>query len=51
MVYQPGELKAVAYKNGKKWAEETIFTTGNPAKLKLLVDMEIINYELPYTEH
>ncbi len=34
-VYQPGELKAVAYKNGKPWAEKTLVTTGKPAKLQL----------------
>lgn len=40
--YQPGELKAIAYKNGKKWAEETIKTTGKPAKLKLEADRSVI---------
>lgn len=35
VVYQPGELKAVAYKDGKKWAEESIVTTGEPAAVKL----------------
>jgi len=40
--YQPGTLKVVAYKNGKKWAEETIETTGAPAKLALFADREEI---------
>jgi beta-galactosidase len=38
VVYQPGELKVVAYKNGKKWATETVTTTGEPAKLALQAD-------------
>ena len=34
IVYTPGELKAVAYKNGKHWATESVKTTGEPAKLQ-----------------
>ena len=33
VVYQPGEVKAVAYRNGTKWAEETVKTAGAPARL------------------
>jgi beta-galactosidase len=40
--YQPGELKAVAYKNGKKWAEETISTTGAPSKIVATADRSSI---------
>lgn len=36
--YEPGELKAVAYKNGQKWAEETVKTTGAAAALKVAPD-------------
>ena len=36
--YAPGMLKAVAYKKGKKWAEQTIQTAGNPATLKASAD-------------
>lgn len=36
--YEPGELKAVAYKNGSKWAEEIVKTTGKPAGLNLSSD-------------
>ena len=42
VVYEPGELKAVAYKGGKPWAEETVKTTGTPAALKLEVDRSSI---------
>ncbi|OFX52861.1 MAG: beta-galactosidase [Bacteroidetes bacterium GWD2_45_23] len=36
--YEPGELKAIAYKNGKKWAEEVVVTTGEPFTLQLEAD-------------
>jgi beta-galactosidase len=36
--YEPGELKAVAYKNGRKWATDMVRTTGVPAAIKLSVD-------------
>ena len=28
VIYEPGELKVVAYKNGKKWATDAVKTTG-----------------------
>ena len=36
--YQPGELKVVAYKDGKKWATDEVRTTGPAAKLTLAAD-------------
>lgn len=36
--YQPGSLKVVAYKNGKKVASKEIKTAGQPAKIKLIAD-------------
>ena len=36
--YEPGELKAIAYKDGKKWAEKRVQTTGKPVRLKLTPD-------------
>jgi beta-galactosidase len=41
--YQPGELKVIAYKSGKKWAEESIRTTDNAAKLLISADRNVIN--------
>ncbi|WP_324676919.1 beta-galactosidase GalB [Hymenobacter sp. GOD-10R] len=38
VVYAPGELKVVAYKNGKRWAEDVVKTTGEAASLKLTAD-------------
>lgn len=38
VTYEPGEMKAVAYKNGMKWAEETVKTTGAPARLAAATD-------------
>lgn len=37
-VYRPGELKAVAYRNGKKWAEDAVSTTGPAVRLKASAD-------------
>lgn len=36
--YEPGELRVVAYKNGKKWAEDVMKTTGPAAKVMLQAD-------------
>jgi beta-galactosidase len=41
--YEPGELKVVAYKNGKLWAQQVLNTTGNAAKLLLSADRSQIN--------
>lgn len=38
VVYEPGELKAVAYKHGRKWAEAQVVTTGKAVGLKLTPD-------------
>lgn len=36
--YKPGELRVVAYKNGKKWAEDVVKTTGAAAKVMMKAD-------------
>ena len=38
VVYQPGELKVIAYKDGKEWAQDVVKTTGSPAKLLIQPD-------------
>jgi beta-galactosidase len=38
VVYQPGELKVVAYRKGAKWAEAVRRTTGPAAKVTLAAD-------------
>lgn len=38
VIYQPGELKAVAYKHGKKWAQTVMRTAGPAAQLTLAAD-------------
>ncbi|MFB3387640.1 beta-galactosidase GalB [Flavobacterium sp. LAR06] len=38
VVYTPGELKVVCYKNGKKWATDVVKTTGDATKLKMTAD-------------
>ncbi|HEX7583280.1 MAG TPA: DUF4982 domain-containing protein, partial [Prolixibacteraceae bacterium] len=42
VVYEPGELKVVAWKNDKKWAEDLVKTTGKPEKLQASADRKII---------
>ncbi|MGA9777096.1 MAG: beta-galactosidase GalB [Verrucomicrobiia bacterium] len=41
--YEPGKLKAVAYKNGKPWATDGVQTTGPAAKLALQPDRRKIH--------
>lgn len=38
VVYQPGELKVIAYKNGKKWAEDLVKTTDTPSMISMAAD-------------
>lgn len=51
VVYAPGELKVVVYKNGKKWAEDTVKTTGNAEKVLMKADRSVISadgYDLSF---
>ncbi|MCR5184024.1 MAG: DUF4982 domain-containing protein [Opitutales bacterium] len=41
--YTPGTLKVIAYKNGKKWAEDEVKTTGDAAKILATADREEIS--------
>lgn len=41
--YEPGEVKAVAYKDGEVWAEETIVTTGEPSSIIMEADRSEIS--------
>jgi beta-galactosidase len=38
VVYEPGELKVVAYRQGKVWATDTVRTTGPAARLLIEAD-------------
>ena len=38
VVYEPGELRVVTYKNGQLWAEDVVKTTGAVAKIKVRAD-------------
>ena len=38
VVYAPGELRAVAYRDGKRWAEDVVRTTGPATRLLLAAD-------------
>jgi beta-galactosidase len=41
--YVPGELKVVAYKNGKLWAEDIVQTTDQPSNLVATADRYMIS--------
>jgi beta-galactosidase len=42
VIYQPGELKVVAYKDGKEWAEDVMRTTGKAYQLSMSADHSVI---------
>jgi beta-galactosidase len=42
VVYQPGEVRVQAYRDGKPWASDSVRTAGAPAKLELVADRERI---------
>lgn len=43
VVYEPGELKVIAYRKGKKLGENIVKTTGNPIQLEASADRNKIN--------
>lgn len=43
VTYEPGELKVVAYKDGKVLGEETVRTAGNPAQVALTADRTLLS--------
>jgi beta-galactosidase len=42
VLYEPGELKVVAYKAGKAWAEDTVKTTGEAVTIRLSADRSTV---------
>jgi beta-galactosidase len=38
VVYEPGEVKVVAYRNGKPWATSSVKSAGAPARLEIEPD-------------
>lgn len=53
VLYQPGELKVIVYKNGKKWAEDIRRTAGAPAKIALYPHKTELNgdgYDLSFVK-
>jgi beta-galactosidase len=40
--YEPGELQVVAYKDGRKWAEDVMRTTGPAARVLLQADRAVL---------
>lgn len=45
VTYEPGTVKAVAYKAGKKWAEQVLETTGPASSLRISADRSVIRGE------
>lgn len=42
VLYQPGELRVQAYRDGQPWADDTVHTAGVPARLELVADRDRI---------
>jgi len=42
VVYEPGVLRVVAYKDGKQWAEDVVRTTGPATQIQLQADRSTI---------
>ncbi|KAL7626447.1 hypothetical protein AAE478_003219 [Parahypoxylon ruwenzoriense] len=42
VTYEPGELHVITYKDGVKWAVDTVKTASEPAKLELTADRSVI---------
>ena len=42
VIYEPGELRVLAYKDGQPWAEDIVKTTGAPARLTAVADRSVI---------
>ena len=42
VLYTPGKLTVVAYKNGKRWATDQVETTGNAFAVQLTADKSVI---------
>lgn len=43
VLYEPGELRVVAYRDGRKWAEDVVQTTGPAAKIGLSADRSALS--------
>ncbi|MEI7909263.1 MAG: beta-galactosidase GalB [Verrucomicrobiota bacterium] len=43
VIYQPGEVRVVAYKQGKPWAQDSVKTTGAATQLDLTADRKVIS--------
>ena len=44
-MYQPGTLRVVAYKSGRKWAADVMKTAGLPAGFKVEPDRRAIRVD------
>jgi beta-galactosidase len=42
VAYEPGELRVIAYRTGKRWAEDAVKTTGAASRLTLAADRAML---------
>lgn len=42
VVYEPGQLSVVAYKDGQLWAKDVVHTAGEPARIELQADRDLL---------
>jgi len=43
VIYQPGEVRVIVYKNGLHWAEDKVQTTGETSAIKMQADRNVIH--------
>ncbi|WP_421875538.1 beta-galactosidase GalB [Marinoscillum sp.] len=43
VIYEPGELKVITYRDGEKWAEDLVSTSGTASQMVLYADRKIIS--------
>ena len=48
--YAPGEVKVVAYKDGKEWATDTVKTAGEPVRVSLVAEDETMHGGIAYLD-
>ena len=45
VIYEPGKVRVIAYKNGVEWAEDVVKTIGEPAELRTTADRAKVRAE------
>jgi beta-galactosidase len=45
VVYEPGELRVIAFKSGKPWATDSVRTAGQPFRLHVFADRDFVGQD------